>query len=428
MKLFDSFRSALQSIIVNKLRSSLTMLGVIIGVASVIAMVAVGNGASQTVQQQVLSLGSNLVTVTPGAQSSEAGLRGAGFASQSLTLDDMNAINDQLGPTITGVEAEQNAGRWQVTAAGQNWNTSVVGVTPDYPTVREWGLATGEFFTDADLRVNAQVAVIGSTTATNLFGEGVDPTGQTIQLRQVFGGGGGPGGAQRARIITFKVIGLLETKGTTFGFSRDDQILVPTTTAQRVLTGRTTSVNAIVVKAASSDQMGNTTADVTDILLQRHKISDPASADFTVTNQNDTLAALNQITGTFTLLLAAIGGISLLVGGIGIMNIMLVSVNERTREIGIRKAVGARRRDILTQFLIEAIGLTGIGGLLGIALGWGITVVVKRIPAAANIPILITPGTVAVAVGVSVAIGVIFGLYPAMRAARLHPIQALRYE
>ena len=427
MKLLDSFRSALQSIIVNKLRSSLTMLGVIIGVASVIAMVAVGNGASQTVQQQVLSLGSNLVTVTPGAQNSDTGLRGAGFASQSLTLDDMTAISDQLGPTITGVEAEQNAGRWQVTAAGQNWNTIVIGVTTGYPTVREWNLAAGEFFTDADLRVNAQVAVIGSTTATNLFGEGVDPTGQTIQLRQVFGGGG-PGGAQRARILNFKVIGMLETKGTTFGFSRDDQILVPTTTAQRVLTGRTNSVNAIVVKASSSDQMANTTADVTDILLQRHKISDPASADFTVTNQNDTLAALNQITGTFTLLLAAIGGISLLVGGIGIMNIMLVSVNERTREIGIRKAVGARRRDILSQFLIEAIGLTGIGGILGILLGWGITLVVKRIPAAANIPILITPGTVAVAVGVSVAIGVVFGLYPAMRAARLHPIQALRYE
>ena len=427
MKLFDSFRSALQSIIVNKLRSSLTMLGVIIGVASVIAMVAVGNGASQTVQQQVLSLGSNLVTVTPGAQTGDNGLRGAGVASQNLTLDDMNAINDQLGATITGVEAEQSAGRWQVTAAGQNWNSNVVGVTPGYPQVREWALATGEFFTDLDIRVNSQVAVIGSVTATNLFGEGVDPTGQTIQLRQVFGGGG-PGGAQRARILNFRVIGMLETKGTTFGFSRDDQILVPTTTAQRVLTGRTNSVNAIVVKAANSDQMANTTADVTDILLQRHKISDPVSADFTVTNQNDTLAALNQITGTFTLLLAAIGGISLLVGGIGIMNIMLVSVNERTREIGIRKAVGARRRDILTQFLIEAIGLTGIGGILGILLGWGITVVVKQIPAAAQIPILITPGTVAVAVGVSVGIGVIFGLYPAMRAARLHPIQALRYE
>jgi putative ABC transport system permease protein len=428
MKLFDSFRSALQSIIVNKLRSALTMLGVIIGVASVIAMVAVGNGASQTVQQQVLSLGSNLVTVTPGNQNSDTGLRGAGVQSQNLTLDDMNAIQAQLGATIGAVEAEQSAGRWQVTAAGQNWNSNVVGVTTGYPQVRDWGLASGDFFSDEDLRIYAQVAVIGSTTATNLFGEGVDPVGQTIQLRQVFGGGGGVGGAQRARIVTFKVVGMLETKGTTFGFSRDDQILVPTTTAQRILTGRTNVVTAIIVKAASSDQMANTTADVTDVLLQRHKIADPASADFTVTNQNDTLAALNQVTGTFTILLAAIGGISLLVGGIGIMNIMLVSVNERTREIGIRKAVGARRRDILTQFLIEAIGLTGIGGVLGILLGWGITVVVHQIPAAAQIPILITAGTVAIAVGVSVAIGVIFGLYPAMRAARLHPIQALRYE
>jgi putative ABC transport system permease protein len=428
MKVFDSFRSALQSIIVNKLRSALTMLGVIIGVASVIAMVAVGNGASQTVQQQVLSLGSNLVTVSPGAQTGDGGLKGAGPSSGNLTLDDMNAIQAQLGPTIAAVEAEQGAGRWQVTAAGQNWNSMVSGVTTAYPQVRDWSLATGDFFTDEDVRLNAQVAVLGSTTATNLFGEGVDPTGQTIQLRQVFGGGGGPGGASRARILNFKVIGMLTTKGTTFGFSRDDQILVPTTTAQRVLTGRTNSVSAIIVKAASSEQMANTTADVTDVLLQRHKITDPASADFTVTNQNDTLAALNQVTGTFTILLGAIGGISLLVGGIGIMNIMLVSVNERTREIGIRKAVGARRRDILSQFLIEAVGLTGIGGVLGILLGWGITVVVHQIPAAAQIPILITPGTVGIAVGVSVGIGVVFGLYPAMRAARLHPIQALRYE
>jgi putative ABC transport system permease protein len=427
MKLFDSFRSALQSIVVNKLRSALTMLGVIIGVASVIAMVAVGNGASIQVQQQVLSLGSNLVTVSPGNQSAE-GLRGAGVQSMNLTLDDMNAIQAQLGPTIGAVEAEQGAGRWQVTAAGQNWNSNVVGVTTGYPEVRDWGLAYGDFFTEDDVRIYAQVAVIGSTTSTNLFGEGVDPTGQTIQLRQVFGGGGGPGGAQRARIVNFKVVGMLDTKGTTFGFSRDDQILVPTTTAQRVLTGRTNSVNTIIVKAASSDQMANTTADVTDVLMQRHKITDPTSADFTVTNQNDTLAALNQVTGTFTILLAAIGGISLLVGGIGIMNIMLVSVNERTREIGIRKAVGARRRDILSQVLIEAIGLTGIGGILGILLGWGITVVVHQIPAAASIPIAITAGTVAIAVGVSVAIGIVFGLYPAMRAARLHPIQALRYE
>jgi putative ABC transport system permease protein len=426
VKIYDSFRSALQSLVVNKLRSALTMLGVIIGVASVIAMVAVGNGASQQVQNTILSLGSNLITVSP-ANLSDQGLRGAGAQSQNLTLDDMRAIQTQLGSSIAASEAEQGAGRWQVTAAGQNWNTNVNGVTEDYPIVRDWPLQSGDFFSGSDVTVNAQVAVIGSTTATSLFGE-ADAVGQTLQLRQVFGGGGQGQGQQRARIVNFKVVGVLEPKGSTFGFGRDDQILVPVTTAQRVLTGRLNIVNTIVVKATSSDAMTDTTADVTNVLLQRHNISDPTVADFTVTNQNDTLAALGAVTGTFTLLLGAIGGISLLVGGIGIMNIMLVSVNERTREIGIRKAVGARRQDIMVQFLIESMALTGIGGILGILLGWSITLVVSLIPQASGLVLVITTGTVIIAVGVSVAIGVVFGLYPAMRAARLHPIQALRYE
>jgi putative ABC transport system permease protein len=426
MKLYDSFRSALQSLVVNKLRSALTMLGVIIGVAAVIAMVSVGNGASQSVQNTILNLGSNLVTVTP-SFGSDNGLRGAGAQAQNLTLDDMRSLQDQLGDTIAAAEAEQQAGRWQITAAGQNTNTSVSGVTEDYPIVRDWGLDSGDFFTASDINVNAQVAVLGSTTATDLFGD-VDPVGQTIQLRQAFGGGGQGASAQRARILNFRVVGVLGTKGSTFGQIRDDQILVPLTTAEHVLTGRLNQVNQIVIKATSSDTMDQTTSDVNNILLQRHNIADPASADFSVTNQNDTLAALSSVTGTFTLLLGAIGGISLLVGGIGIMNIMLVSVNERTREIGIRKAVGARRSDILNQFLIEAVALTGLGGVIGILLGWAITEVVHRIPQAATLPLLITSGTVIIAVGVSVAIGVVFGLYPAMRAARLHPIQALRYE
>ena len=421
MKLFDAFRSALQSIIVNKLRSTLTMLGVVIGVAAVIAMVAVGNGASAQAQSSLLALGSNLVTVTPGAQS-DAGLRGAGAQAPTLTLDDMRAIQDQLGPTIRAVEAEQTTGRWQVVAGTTNWNTQVTGVTEQYPLVRDWATETGEFFTDADLRLNAQVAVLGSTTADNLFA-GADAVGQTVQLRQVFG-------TNRARIINFKVVGVLEPKGTTFGFSRDDQILVPTTTAQRVLTGRTNVVNAIIVKAASSDTMADTTEDVRNVLLQRHKIGDAANADFTVTNQNDTLAAINNVTAIFTILLGAIGGISLLVGGIGIMNIMLVSVNERTREIGIRKAVGARRGDIMRQFLIEAVALTGLGGVLGITLGFLIVQLVQEIARRSQLQLLpiVTSGTVFIAVGVSVGIGIVFGLYPAMRAARLHPIQALRYE
>ena len=417
MRLVDSFREGLRSIAVNKLRSSLTMLGVIIGVAAVIAMVAVGNGASQQVQSTILALGSNLITVSPQAVTQDT-LRGAGQQSQSLTLDDMRALQDELGDSITAIEAEQQAGRWQLTASGTNWNSQVTGVTEQYPVVREWGLASGTFFDESHISGAQLVAVLGSTTATNLFGEN-DAVGQTMQLRQVTGG-------NRARILTFRVLGVLEPKGSTFGFSRDDQVLVPTTTAQRVLTGRTGAVNSIVIKAASSDAMTLTTDLVRELLLVRHKIEDVESADFQVQNQNDTLAALSAVTATFTLLLGSIGGISLLVGGIGIMNIMLVSVHERTREIGIRKAVGARRRDVLSQFLIEAVTLTGTGGLLGIALGWAITEAVKRIQA--NVPIAITPGTVAVAVGVSVAIGIIFGLYPAMRAARLHPIEALRYE
>jgi putative ABC transport system permease protein len=424
VKLYDSFRSALQSLVVNKLRSALTMLGVIIGVASVIAMVAVGNGASAQVQATILSLGSNLITVSPQFATQDT-LKGAGAQAQNLTEADMRAIETQLSGSIKAIEAEQGAGRWQVTAAGTNWNTNVQGVTEEYPAVRDWNLQAGEFFTESDITINAQVAVLGATTATNLFAD-ADAVGQTIQLRQVFGGGGA--NAQRARIINFKVIGVLEPKGSTFGFSRDDQILVPLTTAQKILTGQRDRVNAIVVKALDSDSMATTSDDVFNILLARHKINDPQSADFTVTNQNDTLAALNQVTGTLTLLLGAIGGISLLVGGIGIMNIMLVTVNERTREIGIRKAVGARRRDILTQFLIESVALTGIGGALGILLGWSITQVVERVAAQQNLVLLVTAGTVIVAVGVSVGIGVVFGLYPAMRAARLHPIQALRYE
>ncbi|TMF65252.1 MAG: ABC transporter permease [Chloroflexi bacterium] len=399
MKLYDSFRSALQSLVVNKLRSALTMLGVIIGVAAVIAMVSVGNGASQSVQNTILNLGSNLVTVSP-SFGSDNGLKGAGAQAQNLTLDDMRSIQDQLGASIAAAEAEQQAGRWQVTAAGQNTNTSVTGVTEDYPIVRDWGLDSGDFFSTSDLNLNAQVAVLGATTATSLFGD-VDPVGQTIQLRQAFGGGGQGGSAQRARILNFRVVGVLGVKGSTFGLIRDDQILVPLTTAEHVLTGRLNQVSQIVIKATSSDTMDLTTSDVNNILLQRHNIADPASADFTVTNQNDTLAALSSVTGTFTLLLGAIGGISLLVGGIGIMNIMLVSVNE---------------------------ALTGLGGVIGSLLGWAITFVVHQIPQAASLPLLITSGTVIIAVGVSVAIGVVFGLYPAMRAARLHPIQALRYE
>ncbi len=417
MRLGDALRSALQSLVTNKLRSALTMLGVIIGVAAVIAMVAIGNGAQANVQRAVLSLGSNLVTVFPG-NLNDQGVRGAGAQAQ-LSYDDCKAITKDSVPTLTAVSCEQQAGRLNLQAAGKTWNAPINGVTTDYPTVRDWKVEQGEFFSESDLRLNQQVAILGPATAANLYGDDASPVGQPLQIRAGFG--------SRIRVLTFKVVGVLESKGGGFGFfNRDDQVIIPLTTAQRVLFGfNNTRLSSITLKAESADAMADTVQQITDVLLIRHRISDPANADFTVVNQNDTLKALSDITGTFTLLLGAIGGISLLVGGIGIMNIMLVSVTERTREIGIRKAIGARRVDILTQFLIEAIGLTGVGGVVGIGLGTGISQLVQ---AQSGIAAIVTVGTIAVAVGVSVGIGILFGLYPAMRASRLHPIDALRYE
>jgi putative ABC transport system permease protein len=420
VRLVDALRSSLQSLVTNKLRSALTMLGVIIGVAAVIAMVAIGNGAQANVQQAVLSLGSNLVTVTPGNMT-DNGVRSAG-AQAALTYDDCNAITVDTVPAMAAKSCEAQGGRGNLAVSGQTWSAPITGVSADYLLVRDWALAQGEFFTDSDLRLYNQVAVLGSSTAANLFGEDANPIGQIVQVRSGFADSRGGKGV---RVLRFKVIGVLESKGQAFGFfNRDDQMLVPVTTAQHVLSGNNRLSN-ITLKAASADLMPAVVQQVTDVLAVRHKIADPATPDFTVTNQNDTLSALNNITGTFTLLLGAIGGISLLVGGIGIMNIMLVSVTERTREIGIRKAVGARRRDILTQFLIESIALTGVGGIVGILLGSGIAGIVQ---AQTGILALVTAGTVAVAVGVSAGVGVVFGLYPALRASRLHPIQALRYE
>jgi putative ABC transport system permease protein len=391
------------------------MLGIIIGVGTVIALLSVGQGAGAAITQQIQGIGSNLIFVFPG-QASQAGIRSAFGSAATLTLADAYALGDHaccpdvasVAPTFT-----RNA---QVTAGGNNTNTSVTGTMPSYEYVRNFHAARGRFVDTRDLDAVSRVAVLGAATAKTLFAD-QDPIGQTIKINR----------------IPFKVIGVMEEKGGTafFGGSQDDVIFVPITAAQQRLFGTAAQtaqgaprVTAVVVSAASEKQMNAAMAEITQVLRQRHRIVYQQD-DFTVLSQKDILGALNQITDILTIFLASIAAISLLVGGIGIMNIMLVSVTERTREIGIRKAVGAKRRDILLQFLIEAVMLSVAGGVIGILFGGWVGALVN---ATGVIQTVIAPSSVLLAVGFSVAVGLFFGLYPAARAAALHPIDALRYE
>jgi putative ABC transport system permease protein len=405
-----SIRIALRALRVNKLRSTLTMLGIIIGVAAVITMIGVGTGAQARVEEQIKALGSNLIMLLPGSVTSGGARMGAG-SRNTLTEDDSYAIQREIQEVQAA--APQLRGTGQVVAGNSNWSTVFYGVTPEHFEVRNWVIASGKGFDAADLAGSAKVALLGETVIRNLFGDG-DPLGQVIRIRKV----------------PFVVIGTLGRKGQSLlGQDQDDVILMPISTARnRVLGGNTAkqrTVGSVFVKVREEADMSEVEGQIRNLLRQRHRIQAGQDDDFTLRNLSEVLQAQEQSSRIMTLLLAAVASVSLLVGGIGIMNIMLVSVTERTREIGLRMAVGARGRDILMQFLVEAVTLALIGGLLGIVLGVGGSYAIGHF---AEWRTELNLQAIALAVGFAAAIGIFFGFYPARKASRLLPIEALRYE
>lgn len=407
MQWLDLFEEIYWSLSANKVRSFLTILGIVIGIGSVIAMVAVGQGAKDSIQASIQSVGSNLVIITPGAPRGVGSQISSGRGTaQTLTQADADAIKNTV--TFIKSTAPELSRRYQVTSRGKNTNTQVIGTVPEYPDVRKVEITDGNFIASKNLLSNDKVAVIGPQARDDLFGVDAQALGQLIRINN----------------IEFKIIGITKAKGGS-GFSNpDSNIFIPITTAQRYLAGDT-YVTTISVEAQDQNSMASVQQDITDLLLQRHKISNPQLADFSVLNQADIVATASSVTNTFTLLLASIAGISLLVGGIGIMNMMLTTVTERTREIGLRKAIGADKKDISSQFLLEAVTLTFAGGIFGIILGWLLSLAVTKF---AGMSTQISLSSVLLAFGVSALIGVIFGYYPASRAAKLNPIDALRYE
>jgi len=407
MKIADILQETYTAISANKVRSGLTVLGIVIGIGSVIAMISIGQGAQGSIQASIQSIGSNLILVMPGFSRGVGSQVSSGRGSaQTLTQEDADAIIKEI--TLAKAVAPEISRRYQVTASGKNTNTQVVGTVSSYPDVRNVQLDTGSFISDQNVRSLSKVAVLGPTTASDLFGEGNNPIGKTIRINKV----------------DFKIIGLNRAKGGTGFGSQDDIIFVPLSTAQRFLAGDA-YVTTISVEADNQNDMTAIQQQITDLLLQRHNISNVQLADFQVLNQQDIVATASTVTNTFTILLASIAGISLIVGGIGIMNMMLTTVTERTREIGLRKAIGARKKDISAQFLAESVMLTFFGGFMGIILGWLLAFLVSQF---AGIPTSVSITSILLAFGVSAAIGIIFGYYPARRAAGLNPIEALRYE
>ncbi|HKS10146.1 MAG TPA: ABC transporter permease [Pyrinomonadaceae bacterium] len=407
MTLLMIIRVAFRALVRNKMRAALTMLGIIIGVSAVIAMVSIGQGASASVQAQIESIGTNLLFVSAGAQNVGGVRSGTGDSgTNTLTVEDLEAIKREV-PSVSMVTPAINA-RSQLVAGNMNWNTSVQGVSEQYPDIRKWQVQSGSFFTDTDVRTAARVIVIGQTIADNMF-PGMDAVGQTLRVSN----------------LPFRVVGVMVRKGQDQGGrDQDDTAFAPYTTVQKKVLGNT-RVQIAYVSAITEDATYTAQSQISDLLRQRHKLTSNEPDDFTVRNMTDVAEAANETSKTMTILLACIAGVSLLVGGIGIMNIMLVSVTERTREIGIRMAIGARSSAVRSQFLIESIVLSLTGGTVGILLGIGLSL---AIPAMLGWPTLVSMMAIVGSVLFSVAVGVFFGYYPARKAASLDPIEALRYE
>ena len=392
----------------NRLRTFLTMLGMVIGVGAVVLMMAIGEGAQQSIKRSIDSMGSNLFVILSGSSSS-SGSRSASGSSSTLNMNDATAIGDLED---IGAFAPISVGNAQIIYAGNNSNTAIVGTTPSYFSIRRWDVESGELFSDADIRSANRVALVGKTVVENLFGDEIDPIGKTIRIKK----------------SPFTIVGVLEGKGQSFdGRDQDDTIIVPITTAQRKLFGNQIpgSVRMIMAQAKSEKYMGVAEDAINVLIRQRHNIRENAESDFSIRNLTAMAKTASETTKTMSMLLGAIASISLLVGGIGIMNIMLVSVTERTREIGIRMAIGAREKDILLQFLLEACVISIVGCVIGVALGLGGAILVKKIFGA---EILISMQSIVLAFSVAASVGVFFGYYPASKAAKLHPIEALRYQ
>jgi putative ABC transport system permease protein len=404
MSLLHTIETGLRSLLGHRLRSVLTTLGILFGVAAVIATVGIGQASSDSVTARISSLGTNLLTVTPGSTFS-GGVFGGGGSANTLTMADVTGLSDhQNAPDIQAV-APVVQGRENLVSAVSNWSTTVSGTTADWLTANSRTMGSGIFITSADVKTRAQVIVLGSTAASNL-GAGV---GDLITVKQ----------------IPFQVVGILASTGTQGFGNQDDLAVVPITTAQGELVGGVGSVQRILLSATSQSTIGSAYLEANQLLLQTHHIANPSQADFSITTSTQVLSTAQAVTQTLTILLASVAAISLLVGGIGVMNIMLVSVTERTSEIGLRKALGATPGDLFRQFVIEAGALTAVGGLMGVGTGLAAGYIVPR---TANIAVTITPLPVLVAVAVAVAVGLVFGVYPALRAARLAPIEALRAQ
>jgi len=407
MLFIDLIEETVFAILANKVRSGLTVLGIIIGIGSVVTMISIGQGATSDISKNIQSLGSNLLVVIPGSQRGIGSqVRGGLGSATTLVIADAEAIAEKIAH-VEAVAPEVSV-RKQIVFKSNNTNTSIRGVTPDYAKVKNVEIETGNFISGQNIDKNLKVAVLGPTIRDDLFGENANPIGQKVKIEK----------------MEFTIIGVTKSKGGTGFGSADDLVYIPISTAQRYLIG-SDSVSDINIQVEKENFMSLTQEEITNLLLRRHNIADPLNADFGIMNQADIMETMSDVSRTLTLLLGAIAGISLIVGGIGIMNMMLTTVTERTREIGLRKSLGAKNEDIIFQFLAESATLTFVGGLVGILLGWGASILVMKFSGTTT---AITAWSVFLAFGVSAAIGIVFGYYPARKAANLNPIEALRYE